>query len=74
LVLLNLATEPITYKNFNKPICVIWSPQQILALGLDLKRHVEALTDKNEKLMVYIKGLINIDDINKVTFDMTILS
>ena len=69
LRLANLTTEPIKWKNSNEPICIEWSPMQMLELGLDLKRHVERCTDRYEVLKVYINKLTTVEEVQKVTWD-----
>jgi hypothetical protein len=45
LRIMNLSTEPIKWKATGELECYEWTPEQILVLGLDLKKHIEKNTD-----------------------------
>ncbi|RDU22217.1 DUF4376 domain-containing protein [Anaerosacchariphilus polymeriproducens] len=72
LRLSNLVTEEIKWKNANQDICEVWTPEQMLALGLDLKRHMEVKTARYDNLKVYMNSLTTIDEVKAVTWDTTI--
>lgn len=73
LRLANLTTEPINYyQNKDAIKCIEWQPQNMLNLGLDLKRHIEKNTDHYEDLKVYINSLTTVEEVQKVTWDTVI--
>jgi hypothetical protein len=74
LVLGGFSNEPIAWKNSNEIQCVPWTPQQMLALGLDLKRHVEKQTDKYEAFKVYIMNdLRTKEEIENISWDTEVV-
>lgn len=66
------STEPISWKNVNQPQCVPWAADSMIALGVDLHKFETEKSDYLEALTVYINSLTTIDDVNKVTYGMTI--
>ncbi|AKA69816.1 hypothetical protein [Clostridium scatologenes] len=73
LRLVNLTTEPINYyKNKEAIKCTEWQSQNMLALGLDLKRHIEKNTNRYEDLKIYINSLNSIEEVQKVIWDTVI--
>lgn len=66
------STESISWKNVNQVQCVAWTADSMIKLGTDLHAFVTAKTDYLEALTVYINSLTTIDDVNKVTWGMTI--
>lgn len=66
------STETISWKNVNQDKCVTWTADAMIKLGTDLHKFVTERTDYLEELTAYINGLMNIDDVNKVTWGMTI--
>jgi hypothetical protein len=66
------SSEQLSWKNVNQDNCVTWTADQIIKLGGDLHKFVTDKTDYLESLIVYINKLTNIDDVNKVTWGMTI--
>lgn len=72
LRLLGFTTEIIKWKNANESECTEWTPNQMLALGLDMKRHIENATEKYDSLKVYINSRTNIDDVQQVTWDFIV--
>ncbi|AWI04071.1 hypothetical protein [Clostridium drakei] len=73
LRLANLTTEPINYyKNKEAIKCTEWQPKNMLALGLDIKRHIEKNTNHYEDLKIYINSLNSVEEVQKVTWDTVI--
>jgi hypothetical protein len=68
LRLMGLSAEPIKWKNTNQAVCEEWQPEQMLQLGLDLKRHIEAKIETYDNLKVYIGGLEDIEAVNNVSW------
>lgn len=68
LRLMGLSAEPIKWKNANQAVCEEWQPEQMLQLGLDLKRHIEANIETYDNLKVYIGGLEDIEAVNNVSW------
>ncbi len=66
------SSEPISWKNANQTQCVTWQPKNMITLGTDLHKFITQQSDYLEVLTVYINSLTNIDDVNKVTWGMTI--
>lgn len=66
------STETISWKNLNQDKCVIWKADAMIKLGTDLHKFITVQTDYLVALKVYINSLTNIDDVNKVTWGMTI--
>lgn len=67
-----LSTEIISWKNVNQTQCVTWTADAMIKLGVDVHSFVTSKTDYLEALTVYINSLTTIDDVNKVTWGMTI--
>lgn len=67
-----LSTETISWKNANQTQCVTWTADAMIKLGEDLHSFVTSKTDYLEQLTVYINSLSTMDNINKVTWGMTI--
>jgi hypothetical protein len=72
LRLSGLTDEPLKWKNAEQEACVEWTPEQILALGLDMKRHIEGNIERYDNLKIYVKSLSSIDEVKAVTWDMEI--
>ena len=71
LRVLNLSTEPIKWKATGELECYEWTPVQMLELGLDLKRHIEANTDRFYALRVYaLDDNRTKDELEAITWDM----
>ena len=68
------STEPISWRNVNQIACVEWTPDAMIKLGADLHKFVTTQTDYLEALTIYINSLTTIDEINEVTYGMTIPS
>lgn len=68
----NVSQETLSWKNVNQQQCVAWTADQMIKLGTDLHKFVTEKTDYLEALIVYINSITNIDDVNKVTWGMTI--
>lgn len=68
LRLMGLSSEQIKWKNASQDVCEEWQPEQMLQLGLDLKRHVEHNIEIYDNLKVYINGLTEIEEINSVVW------
>lgn len=68
------STETISWKNVNQDKCVTWTPDAMIKLGTDLHKFVTEKTDYLETLTAYVNSLTSVDDVNKVTFGMTIPS
>ncbi len=66
------SVEVLSWKNANQDKCVTWTPDQMIKLGADLHNFVAEKTDYLEALTVYINSLTTVDDVNKVTWGMTI--
>lgn len=66
------STEIISWKNVNQTQCVTWTADAMIKLGVDLHSFVTSKTDYLEALTVYINSLTTTDDVNKVTWGMTI--
>lgn len=66
------STESISWKNINQTQCVTWTADSMIKLGIDLHSFVTSKTDYLEALTVYINSLTTTDDVNKVTWGMTI--
>lgn len=66
------STETTSWKNVNQTQCVTWTADSMIKLGVDLHKFVTAQTDYLEAITVYINSLTSIDDVNKVTWGMTI--
>jgi hypothetical protein len=68
LVLAGLSTEPLRWKASDELECYVWTPQSILALGLDLKKHVEANTNKFYELRIQVLNATDENTINSVVW------
>lgn len=64
--------EPISWKNVNQDKCVDWTADSMIKLGTDLHKFITSKTDYLEALTAYINILTTADDVNKVTWGMTI--
>lgn len=72
LRIMGLTDEPIKWKNSNQLVCEVWTPEQMLQLGLDLKRHVESKIQQKDNLKGYINTLTTIDEVNNVTWETVV--
>lgn len=66
LRLLSMSDEPLYWKASGELECYEWQPQQILMLGLDLKKHIETKTDKFYELRIQVNSAESIEAISQI--------
>jgi len=66
LKLLGIIDEPIKWKAKNEPSCYEFTPAEILQLGVDLKKHIENVTDKFYSLRTQILNCSSEDELDLI--------
>ena len=73
LRLSGVSTEPIKWKANGELSCYEWLPESMLFLGLDLKRHIESLTDRFYDLRVWaLDSVRTIEELKAWSWGMTL--
>jgi hypothetical protein len=68
-----IATDKtLDWKASGEPICYPWTPQQVIALGMDLFNHLTEKKKRYEGLRMYIDQLTDIETIKAITWDTEI--
>ncbi|WP_313559080.1 DUF4376 domain-containing protein [Ruminiclostridium cellobioparum] len=66
-----LSTEILKWKGTGELECYEWSPEQMLTLGLDLKRHIQDITDRFYSIRIYILAPERtIEELEAITWDL----
>jgi hypothetical protein len=68
LRLMSLSDETISYKASGELSCYEWLPQEIMQLGLDLKRHIESKTNKFYRLRIQVLDCSDESQINAISW------
>ncbi len=73
LRLAGLSEEILTWKASGELECYEWTPKQVLDLGLDLKRHIQDITDRFYALRVYaLNPGRTLDELEAITWDLEV--
>lgn len=68
LRLMSSSDETISYKASGELSCYEWLPQEIIQLGLDLKRHIESKTNKFYRLRIQVLDCSDESQINAISW------
>ncbi len=68
-----LSTEILKWKATGELECYEWTPEQMLVLGLDLKRHIQDVTDRFYALRIYaLAPERTIEELEAITWDLEV--
>ncbi len=68
-----LSTEILKWKATGELECYEWTPEQMLVLGLDLKRHIQDVTDRFYVLRMYaLAPERTIEELEAITWDLEV--
>jgi hypothetical protein len=63
---LGFSDEPLKWKAHGELVCYEWTPQSILMLGIDVKKHIESRTDKFYILREQVINSLSKDEIESI--------
>lgn len=73
LRLSGLSAEPLKWKGTGELECYEWTPEQMLTLGLDLKRHIQNITDRFYAIRVYaLTPERSIEELEAITWNLEV--
>ncbi|MDV3426144.1 MAG: XkdX family protein [Bacillota bacterium] len=69
---MQLEDNTLDWKASDEPVCHTFTPDQMIALGVDLSTFMTTNIKKKEQLQAYVKTLTKAEDVQGVTWDTQI--
>jgi len=67
-VMSGLTTKELSWKGSGEMTCYIFSPQQVIALGMDMHTHIETNIKRFEELRLQVLACKTIEEVNAITW------